>query len=73
MINHFHYTGKYGDAAHSIWILNEIYLTKLLLSHYDYHYIIKELAEEFKGQFNCSGEHTEKDITFSVSVEKEVT
>ena len=73
MIYHFHYTGKYGDAAHSIWILNKVYLTKLLLSHCDYHYIIKELAKEFKGQFSCSGEHTEKYITFPVPVEKEVT
>ena len=54
-------------------ILNKVYLTKLLLRHYDYHFIIKQLAKEFKGQFNCSGEHTEKYITFSVSVEKEVT
>ena len=34
---------------------------------YDCHYfIIKELAEEFKGQFECLGEITEKYITFSV-------
>ena len=54
-------------------IVNKAYLTKLLLSHYDYHFIIKEIAEEFRGQFNCSGEHTEKYITFSVPVEKDVT
>ena len=54
-------------------IVNKLYLTKLLLSHYVYHFIIKELAEEFKGQFNYSGEHTEKCITFSVPVEKDVT
>ena len=54
-------------------IVNKVYLTKLLLSHYDYHFIIKEIAEEFRGQFNCSGEHTEKYITFSVPVEKDVT
>ena len=26
----------------------------------DYHFIIKELAEEFKKQFSCLGENTEK-------------
>ena len=30
-------------------------------------------AEEFKKQFTCLGEHTEKCITFSVPTEKEVT
>ena len=41
-------------------------------STYDHHFIIKELAEEFKGQFKCLGENTEKYITFSVSIEKEL-
>ena len=42
-------------------------------SDYDYHFIIKELAEEFKKSFTCLGESTEKCITFTVPVEKEVT
>ena len=42
-------------------------------SNYDYHFIIKELAKEFKIQFTCLGENTEKSITFSVPIEKEVT
>ena len=42
-------------------------------SNYDYHFIIKELAEEFKKQFTCSGENTEEYITFTVPIEKEVT
>ena len=42
-------------------------------SDYDYHFIIKELAEEFKRPFTCLGESTEKCITFTVPVEKEVT
>ena len=41
-------------------------------SKYDYHFIIKELAEEFKGQFECLGENTEKYITFSVPINKEL-
>ena len=36
-------------------------------------HIIKELAEEFEKQFNCSGKNNEKYITFSVPIEKEVT
>ena len=31
------------------------------------------LAEEFEKQFTCVGEKTEKYITFTVSIEKEVT
>ena len=35
--------------------------------------ILSELAEEFEKQFTCSGENTEKYITFTVSIEKEIT
>ena len=42
-------------------------------SNYDYHFIIKELAEECKKQFTCLGENTIKYITLIVPVEKEVT
>ena len=42
-------------------------------STYDYHFIIKELAKEFEGQFECLGENTEKYVTFSVSVKKKIT
>ena len=41
-------------------------------SYYDYHFTIKKLAEEFKRQFTCLGENTEKYITFTVPIEKEV-
>ena len=41
-------------------------------SNYDYHFIIKELAEEFKKQFTCLEENTEKYITFTISIEKEI-
>ena len=34
-------------------------------STYDYHFIIKELAEEFEGEFGCLGENTQKCRTFS--------
>ena len=41
-------------------------------STYDYHFIIKELAKEFDGNFNCLGENTENYITFSVPLKKKI-
>ena len=41
-------------------------------STYDYHFIFKNLREEFEGEFQCSGEKTEKYITFSVPIKKEI-
>ena len=40
-------------------------------SKYDFHFIIKKLAEEFKGQFECLRKNIEKYITFSVPIKKE--
>ena len=73
---HFHYTEKFTGAAHSIFNLNykvpKIIPVKIHNgSTYDYHFIIKELAEEFNGQFECLGENTEKCITFSVPIKTE--
>ena len=70
------YTKKSG-AAHSICNLSykvprEIPVVFHNGSTYDYHFIIKQLAEEFKGQFRCLGENTEKYITFSVPIKKEL-
>ena len=42
-------------------------------STYDYHFMIKELAKEFEGEFDCLGENIEKYITFSVPIKKEIT
>ena len=73
--DHCHYTGKYRGAAHKI--CNLMYNTpreKSVIFHngssYDYHFIIKELAEEFEGDFECLGENKEKYITFSVPIKK---
>ena len=41
-------------------------------STYDYRFIIKELVKEFDGNFECLGENTEKYITFSVPLKKEI-
>ena len=72
-----HYAGKYRGAAHDICNLRykipkEIPVVFHNDSTYDYHFIIKELAEEFDGQFECLGENTEKYITFSVPIKKEL-
>ena len=41
-------------------------------STYDYHFIIKQLAKGFEVQFKCFGENTEKYISFSVRIKKEL-
>ena len=74
--DHCHYTGKFRGAAHSICNLRykvpqEIPVKIHNGSKYDYHFIIKELAEEFKGEFECLGENTEKYVSFSVPIKKE--
>ena len=76
--DHCHYTGKYRGTAHSICNLKYSVPKQSTIafhngSNYDYHFIIKELAEEFEKQFIYLGENTEKYVSFSVPVEKEVT
>ena len=75
--DHYHYTGKYRGAAHNICNLRykipkEIPVVFHNGSTYDYHFIIKELAKEFEGNFECLGENTEKYITFSVPIKKKI-
>lgn len=41
-------------------------------SNYEYNVIIIVLAEEFEGQFKVLGVNTEKYVTFSVPVQKEI-
>ena len=41
------------------------------VSTYDYHFIIKQLAEEIEGNFKRLGENTEKYIAFSLPLKKE--
>ena len=76
--DHCHYAGKYRGAAHDICNLRykipqEIPVVFHNSSTYDYHFIIKQLGEEFEGEFECLGENTEKYITFSVPIKKEIT
>ena len=75
--NHCHFTGKYRGAAHDICNLRyktpqEIPVVFHNGSTCDNHFITKDLAEKFEGQFQCLGKNTEKYITFSVSIKKEL-
>ena len=74
--DHCHCTGKFRGAAHGECNLRckvpkEIPVVFHNDSTYDYHFINKQLAEEFEGEFECLGENKEKYITFSVPLEKE--
>ena len=74
---HCHYTGKFRGVAHNICNLryktpHEISIVFHNGSTYDYHFIINQLPKEFNGQLECLGENTEKHITFSAPVKKEL-
>ena len=72
--DHCHYTGKVKGAARSICNLRYIVLENIPKVthnvHYDTHFTISQLAEEFKGELNCIGENMEKYITFSAPIMK---
>ena len=75
--DHCHYKGKHRGAAHNICNLRykipkEIPVVFHNGSTYDYNFIIKELAKEFEGNFECLGKNTEKYITFSVPIKKKI-
>ena len=74
--DHCHHTGKYKAAAHITCNLRYKIPRQISVvfhngSTYDYHFIIKELAKEFQGNFECLEENTEKYITLSVPIKKE--
>ena len=73
--DHFLYTEKFRGAAQSgcnlrYKVPKEFPIVFHNSSTYDYHFVIKKLAEEFKGEFQCLGENTKKYITFSVPLKK---
>ena len=58
--DHCHYTRKFRGAAHSISNLRYKVPKKISIvfhngSTYDYRFIIKQLAEDFQGKFECLG------------------
>ena len=72
-----HFPGKCRGAAHNKCNMNcKISKNIPVVFHngstYDFHFIIRELVEEFKGQIECLGENTEKYITFSVPINKRI-
>ena len=77
VIDHDHYTGKYRGAAHSLCNLR--YGTQVDIpvvihngSNYDFHLLINELAKEFRSEINCIGGNTEKYISSSIPIKKEI-
>ena len=61
--DHCHYTEKFGGAAHNICNLRYKIPEKTPVvfhnsSTFDYHFIIKQLAIEFKSEFVCLGENS---------------
>ena len=75
--DHCHYTGKFRGAGHSICNVRYKTPKEILVvwrngSTYDYHFTIIKLEKEFYSQLECFGENTEKYITFSVPVSKEL-
>ena len=65
---HCQSTQKYTGAVQSICnlkfkVANEIPVVFHNSSNYDYHFIIKELTNEFEEQFECLGEKITKKIT----------
>ena len=71
-----HYTGTFRGTAHNICNLRYKTLKEIpAVVHnttYDHHFIIKQLGKAFDGQFECLGENSEKYITFSVPIKKEL-
>ena len=61
--DHCHYTGKFRGTAHSDCNLRyKVPKNIPIVIHnagYDTHFIINQLAEEFKGEFGCIGKNME--------------
>ena len=72
--DHCHYTGEFRGAVHSKCNLNYKVPKNIPIlinnAAYDTHFLINQLAEEFKGELDCIGENMEKYITFSVPIKK---
>ena len=74
--DHCHDAGKFKGAAHSKCNLNyKVPKGIQIITHnasYDTHFIINQLAEEFKGELDSIGKNVQKYITslFSVPVRK---
>ena len=75
--DHCHDTGKFRGAAHSgcnlrYKVPKEIPIVFHNRSTYDYHFIIKKLAEEFKGEFEYLGENTKNILLFKCRLKEKM-
>ena len=71
--DHCHYAGEFRGTAHSICNLRYKTPKEIpVVFHNGYHFIFKQLAKEFEGQFKCLGEKAEKYITFSIPIKKKL-
>ena len=74
--DHIHYIGEFRGAAHSKCNLYYKVQKEIpIIIHnatYGTHFIINQLAIEFKGELNCIGDNMENYITFSVPMKIEV-
>ena len=74
--DHCHYTGKFRGAAHSKCNLNyKVPKDIPIIIHnasYDTHFVINQLAEEFKGELNCIGDNMENISLFLYQLRKNV-
>ena len=75
--DHHHYTGKYRGAAHLICNLR--YSTQIDIpvffhngTNYDFNLIINELAKEFRSEMRCIPLNTNKYMSFSIPIKKEI-
>ena len=79
--DHDHYTGKIRGAAHSILRYSNLrYSTQIDVpvifhnrSNYDFNLLIEEFAKEYESDINCIPLNTNKYMSFSVPIKKEVT
>ena len=75
--DHDHNTGKYRGAAHLICNLR--YSTQIDISaffhngtSYDFNLIVNELAKKFRSEMRCIPLNTNKYMSFSIPIRKEV-
>ena len=75
--DHDHYTGKYRSAAHLI--CNSRYSTQIEIlaffhngTNYDFNLIITELTKEFRSEMRCIPLNTDKYMSFSIPIKKDI-
>ena len=72
--DHCHYIGKFRGAAHSDCNLKYKVPNNIPIvihnASYDNHFIINQLAKEFKNELDCIGKNMEKFVTFSAPIKK---